>query len=382
MASPAAQAPRPAYVPPTAVEPDEQAPTVDDAGPEQPGRERSSRRVRRVLALAAIALVVIEIVIVAPEIGSAVEALRTVDLNWVGVAVLATAVSMSMFGLGRRRLLAAAGVRTSAGASVAAAFVANALHVTLPGGAAFSTAYTYRWMRVRGATVAVSTWVLVAGGVLATGSLLAMGLAGALLAGQRGGLLGGALELGGILLAALLVRHLIRHPRLIRAACMRVLAGVNRLRRREPAAGAAALDDLVVQLQAVRPRPTDWFASGGYALANWAFDMACLAACAAALQVHGLTLALLLVTYTAGMATSGLSPLPGGIGVVDATLVLALTAGGVPVASALPVVVLYRLISVLGTVAVGWLLYVAEQVRPAPSALRPPPFHKGAPAER
>ena len=61
-------------------------------------------------------------------------------------------------------------------------------------------------------------------------------------------------------------------------------------------------------------RPADWFAASGYALLNWAFDIACLVACAAALHVPGLTLPLVLVAYTAGMATSGLSPLPGGSG--------------------------------------------------------------------
>lgn len=361
MAFPAVPDPRPEYV---------RSPgAAGGADGARPAPRTRSRRGRRLLALAAVVLVVVEIVVVAPEVGNAVAALQAIDVDWFGVAVVATVVSMSMFGLGRRRLLAAAGVRTPAGASVAAAFVANALHVTLPGGAAFSTAYTYRWMRDRGATVAVGTWVLVAGGVLATGSLVALGLAGALLAGRSGGLVGSVCELVGLLAVAVLVRHLSRHPELVRAACAHVLTRVNRLRRREPAAGAAALDDLVGQLQAVRPRPADWFAAGGCAVANWAFDLGCLAACAAALQVHGLGLPLLLVAYTAGMATSGLSPLPGGIGVVDATLVLALTAGGVPVAAALPVVVLYRLISVVGVVAAGWVCYVVQQVRPGAAAV-------------
>jgi len=322
---------------------------------------RTGLRSRRGLT-GVVVVVVAEAVLVAPAVGAAVTSIRAVDGDWLAVAVVAAAASMSMFARLRRRLLLAAGVRTSARGSVVAVYVANALHATLPGGAAFSTTYTYRWMRGRGASGSASTWVLAAGGLVSTASLLALGPLGALLAGGRAGLLQQGLEIAGILVVAGVVRHPVRHPQLIRNVCGRVLALLNLLRHRAPTVGAAALDDLVIQLQAVRPRAVDWSVAIGFALLNWGFDMGCLAACAAALNLHGLTLPLLLAAYTAGMATSGLSPLPGGIGVVDSTLVLALVAGGVPVASALPVVVLYRLISLVGVVAVGWILCVVAQV--------------------
>ncbi len=326
-------------------------------GTEQGIVRRTPGRVRRLLVAAAVALVVVEGVLVAPQVGRAVTALSAADVYWLVAAGLATAASMSMFARGRRRLLAAADVGAPAGGMLVAVYVANAFHLTLPGGAAFSTAYTYRWMRSRGATPAVATWVLATGGVLATGALLVLGLTGALLIGERGGGVDIALELAGLLLAVTVAYRVLRHPRLVRAACLRVLTALNRLRRRAPRAGAAALDNLLGQLRAMPVRPVDWFAASGYAVLNWAFDIACLVACTAALHVSGLTVPLVLVAYTAGMATSGLSPLPGGIGLVDGTLVLALVAGGVPAASAIPVVLLYRLISVLGVVAVGWILY-------------------------
>jgi hypothetical protein len=62
------------------------------------------------------------------------------------------------------------------------------------------------------------------------------------------------------------------------------------------------------------------------------------------------------------MVTSGLSLLPGGLGVVDAALVLTLVAGGIPASSALPVVVLYRLISLVGVVAAGWLVCAVQHL--------------------
>jgi uncharacterized membrane protein YbhN (UPF0104 family) len=48
--------------------------------------------------------------------------------------------------------------------------------------------------------------------------------------------------------------------------------------------------------------------------------------------------------------------------VVEPAMVLAMVAGGVPAAAALPAVLLYRLISLAAVVAAGWLV-VAVQAR-------------------
>ncbi|HEX6346280.1 YbhN family protein [Umezawaea sp.] len=330
----------------------------------QRGRGRTGR-FRLVAAALVIGLLVVEAVVFAPTIESAVASLAAVDVAWLTAAVLATAVSMVMFALTRRRLLMAAGVHASVGSSVAAALVANSLHATLPGGAAFSTAYTFRWMRGEGAGNAVATWCLVAGGLVSTASLGLVGLTATLSVGGSPSWTKVVLSAAGLVVVTAVARELVRHPQPLVTAARRVLHGVNRLRRRPADTGTAGLDEMVAQLGTVRPRGRDWSAATGLALLNWAFDAACLAACAAALGVHGLSLPLLLLVYTAGMTTSGLSPLPGGLGVVDAALVLTLVAGGIPAAKALPVVVLYRLLSLVGVVAAGWLVCATQQFSPA-----------------
>ncbi len=80
-----------------------------------------------------------------------------------------------------------------------------------------------------------------------------------------------------------------------------------------------------------------------------------------------MTLPLLLVAYTTGMASSGLSRVPGGIGVVETALVLALVADGA--AAALPAVLLYRLIRLIGVVAAGWTVFAAQQSQHNPAAV-------------
>ena len=74
-------------------------------------------------------------------------------------------------------------------------------------------------------------------------------------------------------------------------------------------------------------------------------------------------MSLLLLTYTAGKAASQLSLLLGGLGVVDAALVLTLVGGGIPTASAVATVLLYRLISLIGVVAVGCVVAAVQGVR-------------------
>jgi putative heme transporter len=200
----------------------------------------------------------------------------------------------------------------------------------------------------------VATWALASGGVVASAALALLGLLGSMLAGGRGGPISLAVE--GALLLVLCggVRKLQRRPESLLGAARWVLIRVNAVRRRAPTAGADTLEALVTQLRSVRPRGRDWAVAGAFAVANWLFDVGCLAAAAMALGVQGLTLPLLLVAYTAGMAAQSLSLLPGGLGVVDAALVLSLVAGGIPAAVALPAVLLYRLISMVGIVAAGW----------------------------
>jgi uncharacterized membrane protein YbhN (UPF0104 family) len=309
------------------------------------------------------AMLITEVALAAPTLSSTVTRLQHANPLWIAVAVAAAGTSMGFFARTRRRLLAAAGVRVPQRDALAAVYVANALHATLPGGAAFSTAWTYRWMRARGASGPASTWTLIAGGVVSTAALATLGLAGSLLAGRSaglGGLLLDAAVIGLLVAGVALVR---RHPLAVVAAGRRGAGWVDLVLRRPPGSSGRAVEDLVDQVAAVRPRSTDWLAAALLGVANWAFDAGCLDAGACALGLPGLSVSLLLLTYTAGMATSSLSLLPAGIGIVDGAMVLVLTAGGIPAATALPVVLLYRLISVGGVVAAGWGVVAVQGYR-------------------
>ena len=109
-------------------------------------------------------------------------------------------------------------------------------------------------------------------------------------------------------------------------------------------------------------------------LLNWTLDAACLAASCAALGVH-VSVPALLLTYTAGMAASSLTALPGGVGVVEAALILGLTTAGAPLAAALGAVLVYRVLSLGDVVVIGWSVLAVHRLRPA---RRSPPSRKNA----
>ena len=68
---------------------------------------------------------------------------------------------------------------------------------------------------------------------------------------------------------------------------------------------------------------------------------------------------LVTAAYVAGTGAASLSLLPGGLGVMDAAMIFALTQGGVSTVSATAAVLLYRLISFALVVALGWLVWGA-----------------------
>jgi uncharacterized membrane protein YbhN (UPF0104 family) len=345
------------------------------AAPASPSRRRTWKGV---LAVAVLSLLAVEAVRIAPSMSRALTSLVQANPAWLAVAVLAAAGSMSMFARSRRRLMQAAGVHVPVRSAVAAVYVANALHTTLPGGAAFSTGYTYRWMRSWGASRPAATWTIAAGGVVASASLAGLGVLGSLLVGSSAGWVPLLAATAGIVAVAFGARALQRSPGAALTIGRWVVARVNAVRHRPATDGLEVVEEMVAQVRAVRPTARDWLASATYATANWALDAGCLAAGAAALGVSGLTLSLLLLTYTAGMAASSLSLLPGGLGVVDAALVLTMVAGGIPAAAAIPVVLLYRLISLGGVVAAGWVV-AGVQAR-MPHAPRLPTIESAQPA--
>jgi uncharacterized protein (TIRG00374 family) len=101
----------------------------------------------------------------------------------------------------------------------------------------------------------------------------------------------------------------------------------------------------------------DWLLGLFFAAMYWALDLVCLIAACRAIGADGPTIEVAMIAYAGGMAASSLPLIPGGVGVVDGALLLALTHGGLPLVTATAGVLMYRLISFVLVAAVGWALW-------------------------
>jgi putative heme transporter len=273
--------------------------------------------------------------------------LRHLEADWFMLAVLFECVSLTAFGLSRRRLLRADGHQADLGSVMAITYAGNALSMAVPfAGAQLAAVFSYRQFRRRGLDPALTGWAL---GVSAIASSLALALilvAGALAGGAPLATLAGFAGAAVFGVPALTVLLALRYPR-ARKVANKVLAYlVHQTRRviRKPGIDPAVLDQFLTRLASIKlgwPRYAEVF---GLAVVNWLADCACFAcairATGAPVPWNGLILA-----YGAGAAAGSTGVTPGGFGLVEVTLTAALVAAGMTASQALTAVLAYRLVN-------------------------------------
>ncbi len=328
---------------------------------------RPRRRTTALLTVGAAAVLVgVELLFVRGQLAAAWDALDDARPVWVLVAVAATLVSMHVFARVQRRMLHAAiptdAPRVPIARMVGLTYSANAVNTTMPAGTAISIGYALTRMRSWGVPGVAAGFAVLASGVLSSVSFAVLLLVCAAVAG--------GVDVGWVLLgvlAAVTVMGLlaVRHHAsfsirsLVRGSFELVARALD---RRRPSA-AAAVRRTADELDAVRPRGRDWVAGGSFALLNWLADLACLVAVFHAVHgTEGTSFPLVLTAYVAGMSASSVAFLPGGLGVVEIAMIVAAHAGGVATAPATAAVLLYRLISCILVVAIGWLFVVGSAV--------------------
>ncbi len=320
---------------------------------------------RRGTVVAAVVVIILglELIFGWSALSGALAQLRAPKWNWVALAVLAELASMGTYARMQRALLRGAGTKVSIRKHVATAYAAHSLSATLPGGPVFSTTFNFQQLRRFGASAAVASWCIALSGTLSAGALVAIGAAGGLLARHAGSWH----TLAGYGVAALViaigVRLVAEHPEWLDRPVRALLGGFNRVRRRPPGHGHDKLLGFVNQLREIRVHPANFAVAALLALLNWLFDALCLWMCCVAVGATGINAVNLVIAYCAGMAAASVPIVPGGLGVVDGALILGLVAGGLPSASAVAGVVLYRLISFGFIIGAGWLVWLAIRAR-------------------
>ena len=138
-------------------------------------------------------------------------------------------------------------------------------------------------------------------------------------------------------------------------------AGGRRLPR---ARLAPALGQVLPRLLRVLQRPRKLAEGVGGALVLTACYIFCLDACVRAFGGY-FTLTSAAVVYLTGSALGGVVPTPGGLGAVEAALAAGITATGMPAATAVSAVLLFRLLTFWLPVPVGWAAFTYLRRRQA-----------------
>jgi uncharacterized protein (TIRG00374 family) len=289
------------------------------------------------------------------ELAGASSELSHLNAGWLALAAVFELLSLVAFARMDQRLLRCGGVRAGLGRMTAISFAAGAIASSLPAGPIVSSAFGFRQFRRLGATDSLAAWTLIATLVFAALGLALLATAGVVMAEQQGS----ALDLVGVIVAILAVAiagtALVYQKRALLAIVNGILDISHRITGfpRRPRDLSASIFSSLSQ---VHLRGRDLFDVLAWSVANWALDCSCLAlsylAVGAGVPWRGLLLA-----YGAGQLAANLPITPGGLGVVEGSLVIALVAYGGGQVSTVAAVLLYRIMSFWGFLPVGWLFW-------------------------
>src|SRR5499427_1281649 len=319
-------------------------------GPQPTGtgaRPGIRRWVRILIVVLAVAVLITVIVVDRHTLAESLSAIGGLDLRWFALAIVCECLSLTAFGLSRRRLLRADGHRAAFGSVMAITYAGNAVSMSIPfAGAQLAAVFSYQQFRRRGLDPALTGWALGVSAIASSSALALVLIVGAIAGGAP--LATAVGFLGGVLFAlpAITVILALRYPK-AREVANRVLSWAVRLIRRlfrKPGIDPAALDELLERLATIRLGWLSYAKVFGLAVANWLFDCACLACAIKAVGQpvpwHGLLLA-----YGAGAVAGSTGVTPGGFLIVEAALTAALAAAGMSAGPALGAVLAYRLVN-------------------------------------
>lgn len=326
-------------------------------------RHRSLTLLRVALVLAVLVVAALTLRDMLPSLAEVTSALRDAERGWLALAIAAELAAIAMFARQQRRLLTAFGVPMPRHRALALAFSRSAIAISLPAGSAMSAAYAFKQFRTNGASRRTAATVMVLSGMLSVAALAMLYASGALAAA--------ALTLGN-------AWH--DHPALTRVCAVLTLGLLIfvglfawqsnwQIHSSRPRAHASLLSglaprwprlagvlvpvaDAVSSSRAVPGR--HWALALAAALTNWLADLLCLYAATRAFDLP-LDLIELGAIYLTVQIVRQIPLTPGGIGVIELSLLAGLISAGAGEGAAAATVLVYRLLSCWLIIPVGLL---------------------------
>jgi putative heme transporter len=318
---------------------------------------------RRVIAWTAIAVAAIGLTAVAwtqrRSADSLGATLGRLNPAYVFAAFVVEVGSLASLSRSQRHLIRAGGDQVTRRSALAVVFANNAMSVSVPlAGTGMGAAFSFRQFRRRGVRSATAGWALTVSNAMSALTFALLMTIGALTAGNHGAMLFGLSGAAVNALPVLILLSAAHYPPARRVVLWVSTLFTNTSTRlvRHPKPGA--VDSFAAFLErtgSVHTSASRYATVFVHCLRNWTLDGCCLAfailATGNVVPWHGF----LLAYCTASMA-GGVGLVPGGLGVVEATLTAGLVGAGVPAGRALTAVMLYRAISLWFVVSVGWLV--------------------------
>ena len=284
---------------------------------------------------------------------------------WIPPALVVEFASFVCFAGLQYEFLRCGGLLAPEGALLKMTFASQAITNSFPGGTAFSAVYGFRWFRRFGADDTLAAWSLAGTVVASVVSLALVATAGLALATGEGASLDLIPVIAGVFVITVAIGALFVYERPLALVVTWGIRGSRKLVGRPRGDLAAEIHRIVQMVTAVRLGRRQVINVMLWGVANWLFDCACFAmmflAVNAAIPWKGLLLA-----YGAGQLAATLPFTPGGLGVVEGSITIALVYfGGASQASTVDAVLMYRVISFWLVLVVGWGLWaqLAFQVR-------------------
>jgi uncharacterized membrane protein YbhN (UPF0104 family) len=352
------------------------------------GQVRWRRAIVVVVGLAAAALAVRVLFDSSDELLTAADTLTSVSVGWVVAAVLAEVLSYVVRGAATAVVLRRGGGGVGPMTLGAAVLAGDAAAYCLPFGFAASGVVMFGVLRRRRVSAAVAGWMFAVCSVLYVGAITVLTIVAVQIAGDDDpvpglqavsiALLGALALIGGgyAVLRRPAMRHRIARPlegARLAVARRRAMAGLGSRRwGRMLVQGSSPIVklwwDWVRQLRTVRLTPAAGVTAFALMMLCWVADLAVLVLAFLALHAtppwNGLVLA-----YCAGQIAASVPVTPGGIGVVEGSITLALVAFGGAQTITLAAVLLYRLIAYWVCIPAGGLAWLALRV----TSSAPPP---------
>ncbi|MGA3220175.1 MAG: YbhN family protein [Acidimicrobiales bacterium] len=291
------------------------------------------------------------------ELAGAGAFLSQLRWEWLVLAAVAEFGSYLSITFMERTLLGAGDVRANLGRLTAIAFSGSAIQSALPVGAAFAGVYEFRQFQLLGADEVLSGWVVIAVGAVAFSTLAALAGIGLAMAATLGSTFDLVYAIVGVLFITLLAMLAWANRGAGYRLALRATTRLEKTLNRPPGQLRRPLGKGLKRMRSVAPTKLEWAKAVLAGTCSWLSDCACLAFAFIAVGAD-VPWAGLLLAYCGGQLAVNLPITPGGLGVVEGSLTVALVAFGGGEAPTVAAVLLYRLISFWVPLPVGGVCYL------------------------